>query len=71
MENVSLLISITFQLRPDRTSPLSVARQNEQEFVVESINSHQGNRNRRSTMEFKVRWTGFGSHATVENPTRL
>jgi hypothetical protein len=49
-----------FNYDPDRTSPLTVAQQNEQEFVVESIISHRGNRNRRSTMEFKVRWAGFG-----------
>lgn len=33
-----------------------VAQNNEQEFVVESINDHRGNRNKRSTMEFKVHW---------------
>ena len=27
--------------------------------MVESINGHRGNRQRRSTMEFKVRWVGF------------
>ena len=43
-----------FNYDPDGTSPLSVARQNEQEFVVESIISHRGNRNRRSTMEFHI-----------------
>jgi hypothetical protein len=49
-----------FNYDPDRTSPVTVAQQNEQEFVVESIISHRGNRNSRSTMEFKVRWAGFG-----------
>ena len=43
-----------FNYDPDRTSPLTVAQHNEQEFVVESII------NKRSTMEFKVRWAGFG-----------
>ena len=28
---------------PDRTSPLSVAQQNEQEFEVEAILGHRGN----------------------------
>ena len=45
---------------PDRTSPLSVAQQNEQEFVVEAILGHRGSRNRRSTLAFKVRWADFG-----------
>jgi len=44
-----------FTYDPERTSPLTVAQHNEQEFVVESIISHRGNRNKRSTMEFKVR----------------
>jgi hypothetical protein len=32
---------------PARTSPLAIAQQNEQEFVVESINGNRGNRQRR------------------------
>jgi len=39
---------------------LAIAQQNEQVFEVESINGHRGNRQRHSTMEFKVRWAGFG-----------
>jgi len=38
----------------NRTSPLTIAQQNEQEFVVESILSHRGNRNRRPPMPL---WT--------------
>ena len=33
-----------FNYDPDRTSPMTVAQQNEQEFVVESIINHSGNR---------------------------
>ena len=47
-----------FNYDPDRTSPLTVAQHNEQEFVVELIISHRGNRNKRLTMEFKDRWAG-------------
>ena len=57
-----------FNYDPVRTSPLTVAQQNEQEFVVESILSHRGNRNRRSTMEFKVRWAGFGESCDSWEP---
>ena len=53
---------------PARTSPLAIAQQNEQEFVVESINGHRGNRQRRSTMEFKVRWAGFGESCDSWEP---
>jgi len=48
-----------FNYDPDWASPLVVAQQNEQEFVVEAIISHRGNRNRRSTMEFEVQWARF------------
>jgi len=37
---------------PIRTNPLTVAQHNEQEFIVESILGHRGNRNRRSTRQF-------------------
>jgi hypothetical protein len=39
-----------------RTSPLAIAQQDEQEFVVKSINGDRGNRQRHSTIELKVRW---------------
>ena len=55
-------------MTPDRTSPLTAAQHNEQEFVVESIISHRGNRNKRSTMEFKVRWAGFGESCDTWEP---
>ena len=57
-----------FNYDPARTSPLAIAQQNEQEFVVESINGHRGNRQRRSTMEFKVRWAGFGESCDSWEP---
>ena len=56
---------------PDPTSPLTVAQHNEQEFVVESIISHRGNHNKRSTMEFKVRWAGFGESCDTWEPYKL
>ena len=40
---------------PIRTNPLTVAQHNEQEFIVESILGHRGNRNRQSTLQFYVR----------------
>ena len=42
------------------TSPWTLAQHNEQEFIVESIITHFGSRNRRSSLQFKVRWAGFG-----------
>jgi len=47
---------------------VEVAQHNEQEFVVESIIGHRGNKTRRSTMEFKVRWAGFGESSDSWEP---
>jgi len=38
---------------------VSVAQHNKQEFIVESIITHRGSRNRPSTLELQVRWAGF------------
>jgi hypothetical protein len=57
-----------FNYDPARTSPLTVAQHNEQEFVVESILEHRGSRNRRSSLEFKVRWAGFGESCDSWEP---
>ena len=43
-----------FNYDPAYTSPLVVAQHNEQEFIVESIITHRGSRNRRSTLEFQL-----------------
>ena len=39
---------------------ITPAQQNEQEFMMESVNGPRGNRQRRSMMEFNVHWAGFG-----------
>ena len=57
-----------FNYDPARASPPLVAQHNEQEFVVDSIHGHRGDRTRRSTMEFKVRWTGFGESCDTWEP---
>jgi hypothetical protein len=43
----------TFIYDPIRANPLTVAQHNE------SILGYRGNRNRRSTLQFNVRWSGF------------
>ena len=45
---------------PDHSSSVTVALHYEQEFVIDSVLAHRGNRNRRSTLEFHIRWAGFG-----------
>ncbi|CAN0457162.1 unnamed protein product, partial [Pylaiella littoralis] len=48
-----------FNFDPERQQPQEVAQHNSQEFVISEILDHRGDRNRRKTMEFKVRWHGY------------
>jgi hypothetical protein len=49
-----------FNFDPDRTDPKEVALHSSEEFVIESIMEHSGDKTRRNTMQFKVRWLGYG-----------
>ena len=49
-----------FNYDPDRTRSVDIARQTPQKFLIRDILVHNGDRNRRSTMEFLVRWEDFG-----------
>jgi len=62
MVSGELIDTHVHQLRydPERTNPLDIARQNAQEYLIRDILAHCGDRNRRSTMEFKVKWEDFG-----------
>ena len=51
---------IITNLREFRTDPKDVAVQNKGEFFIETILEHRGDRQRRTSMEFKVRWRGYG-----------
>ena len=57
-----------FNHDPDRINPEAVARHNSQEFVIEDILEHHGNRDRRSSMTFKVRWLGYGPESDTWEP---
>ena len=50
-----------FIYEPMDTDPADVAIRDQQEFVVEQIVQHRGSQRIRSTMEFLVKWRGFGS----------
>jgi hypothetical protein len=50
---------VPFNYDPARTIPKDVAMADMREFVVEAIVDHRGDRNRRSKMEFLVKWQGY------------
>ena len=47
-------------LSTDESDQIDIAVQNRGEFFTDSILEQRGDRQRRSTMEFKVRWLGYG-----------
>ena len=50
-----------FLYDPDRTDPTDITVQNRGEFFIDSILEHRGDRQRRSTIEFKVSLRGYGT----------
>ena len=49
-----------FNYDPEWTNPIEIAQHDSQEFIVEKILEHNGDRTHRNTMEFKVKWLGYG-----------
>jgi len=50
----------SFNYDPDNTNPNEVAQHDAQEFVIEKILEHNGNKKFKKTLEFKVKWLGQG-----------
>lgn len=66
-EKVHVSLLKKFEYDPDLVDPAEVARHDTQEFLVEQILAHRGNFERKSGLEFKVRWQGYGpEHDTWE-----
>ena len=61
---------ITTHINNLRTNPIDIAVQNRGEFFIDSILEHRGDHQRRSTMEFKVRWLGYDPNTTHGNHTK-
>jgi hypothetical protein len=57
-----------FNRDPARVQPVEVAQRNSQEFVIEQILEHLGNVSRRSSLQFKVRWLGYGPEDDTWEP---
>jgi transposase InsO family protein len=49
-----------FNYDTSRTDPKDVAMHDQQEYVLEKVITHRGEKSRRKSMEFLVRWEGFG-----------
>eukprot|EP01034_Spumella_vulgaris_P027009 gene27009-33666_t len=50
------------------TDPKTIAMDDAQEYLIESVLSHRGDRNRRTTMEFLVKWQGYSDDANTWEP---
>ena len=59
IQDLVILMYISFALSTMILRPVDIARQTAQEFLIGDILAHRGDRNRRSTMEFLVRWEDF------------
>lgn len=57
-----------FNYDPDQIDPVAVANHNSHEFVIERILEHHGNRERKSSLSFKVRWLGYGPDSDTWEP---
>ncbi len=57
-----------FNYDETRTTPVDVAMHDNQEYLIENILSHRGDRTRRSTMEFLVQWEGFAESYNSWDP---
>jgi hypothetical protein len=59
-EQVHIKLIHPFEYDPDNTDPADVARKDYiSGFVVEQILSHHGDKHRRSTLDFLVKWQGL------------
>jgi hypothetical protein len=57
-----------FRYNPDHTSPLDIARRDNEEFFVEEILEHRGDFKQKRNLTFKVRWLGYGPEADTWEP---
>ena len=48
-----------FYYDPERVNPFDIALKDQQNFRVEAILEHKGNKNFRASLSFKVKWLGY------------
>jgi hypothetical protein len=59
---------VPFNYDTTRTDPKVVAMHDQEEFVIQEVLAHRGEKSRRKTMEFKIRWEGFGPEFDTWEP---
>ena len=57
-----------FNFDETRIDPKMIAMDDAQEFLIDSIISHRGDKTRRGTMEFLVKWQGYSDDANTWEP---
>jgi hypothetical protein len=63
LEDVHVSRLKPFEYDADRVDPTEVALSDKQAFLIERVIAHRGNVQRKSSLEFKVKWQGY------EDPT--
>jgi hypothetical protein len=53
---------------PTNTDPREIAMQDQQEFLIDHIVTHRGDRKNKTDMEFKVRWMGYDESEDTWEP---
>ena len=64
-ENVHIKRIHPFYFDPSIINPYEVAYKDQQQFKIQSILSHRGNRYEQKTMEFEVQWEPIGDNESV------
>ncbi len=71
VESVHVSRLSLFHYDATRTSPADAAHADRQEFTIETILNHRGDKKKRSTLEFEVKWLGYpDSYNSLEQPSR-
>ncbi len=74
VESVHVSRLSLFHYDATRTSPADAAHADRREFTIETILNHRGDKKKRSTLEFEVKWLGYPDSVqllgAVEQPSR-
>jgi len=57
-----------FKFNSDEVDPLKVAAADADEFIIEKVLDHEGDPNRKSTLDFLIKWEGYDDSANLWIP---